>query len=77
MSVQVWTFFFIFLTFGLYIGIAIWSRAGSTSDFYVAGSGVPPLANGMATAPQIGCLPRHLFPWQVLFLFLEEMALFI
>ena len=50
MSVQVWTFFFIFLTFGLYIGIAIWSRAGSTSDFYVAGSGVPPLANGMATA---------------------------
>ena len=50
MSVQVWTFVFVFLTFGLYIGIAIWSRAGSTSDFYVAGSGVPPLANGMATA---------------------------
>ena len=50
MSVQIWTFIFIFLTFGLYIGIAIWSRAGSTSDFYIAGSGVPPLANGMATA---------------------------
>ena len=50
MSVQVWTFVFVFLTFGLYIGIAIWSRAGSTSDFYIAGSGVPPLANGMATA---------------------------
>jgi len=50
MSVQVWTFIFIFLTFGLYIGIAIKSRAGSTSEFYVAGSGVPPLANGMATA---------------------------
>ncbi len=50
MSVQVWTFGFVFLTFGLYIGIAIWSRAGSTSEFYVAGSGVSPLANGMATA---------------------------
>jgi len=50
MSVQLWTFLFVALSFGLYIGIAIWSRAGSTSDFYVAGGGVPPLANGMATA---------------------------
>lgn len=50
MSVQVWTFTFVILSFGLYIGIAYWSRAGSTSDFYVAGGGVPPLANGMATA---------------------------
>ena len=50
MSVQIWTFIFVFLTFGLYIGIAVWSRAGSTSEFYVAGGGVPPLANGMATA---------------------------
>jgi len=50
MSVQIWTFIFVFLTFGLYISIAIKSRAGSTSEFYVAGSGVPPLANGMATA---------------------------
>ncbi len=50
MSVQVWTYVFIFLSFGLYIGIAIWSRAESTKDFYVAGGGVPPLANGMATA---------------------------
>lgn len=38
------------ITFLLYFGIAIWARAGSTSDFYVAGGGVPPLANGMATA---------------------------
>ena len=38
------------LTFSLYIGIAIWSKAGSTKEFYVAGSGVSPLANGMATA---------------------------
>ncbi len=50
MSVQIWTFVFIALTFGLYIGIAIWSRAGSTNEFYVAGSHVPPIANGMATA---------------------------
>ena len=38
------------LSFALYIGVAIWSRASSTSEFYVAGKGVPPLANGMATA---------------------------
>jgi cation/acetate symporter len=38
------------VTFALYIGIAIWSKAGSTKEFYVAGSGVSPLANGMATA---------------------------
>ncbi|WP_018994055.1 sodium:solute symporter family protein [Thioalkalivibrio sp. ALgr1] len=37
-------------TFALYIGIAIWARAGSTSEFYVAGRGVNPIANGMATA---------------------------
>ena len=41
---------FVFLSFGLYIGIAIWSRAGSTKEFYVAGGGVHPVANGMATA---------------------------
>lgn len=50
MSVQIWTFIIVGVTFALYIGIAIWSRAGSTSEFYVAGKGVPPLANGMATA---------------------------
>jgi cation/acetate symporter len=50
MDVQVWTYIIVGLTFALYIGIAIWSRAGSTKDFYVAGGGVPPLANGMATA---------------------------
>lgn len=49
-SVQMWTYLFIGLSFGLYIGIAIWSRAGSTHEFYVAGGGVHPLANGMATA---------------------------
>lgn len=50
MSVQTWTFILVGLTFTLYIGIAIWSRAGSTKDFYVAGGGVHPIANGMATA---------------------------
>jgi cation/acetate symporter len=50
MSVQIWTYVFVFLTFSLYIGIAIWSRASSTKEFYVAGGNVPPLANGMATA---------------------------
>ncbi|MGB3151045.1 MAG: sodium:solute symporter family protein [Maribacter sp.] len=50
MSVQTWTYILVGITFALYIGIAIWSRAGSTRDFYVAGGGVSPLANGMATA---------------------------
>ncbi|MFC5044952.1 sodium:solute symporter family protein [Aquimarina hainanensis] len=50
MSVQIWTYVLVGLTFALYIGIAIWSRAGSTKEFYVAGGGVSPLANGMATA---------------------------
>ena len=50
MSVQFWTFLFVILTFGLYIGIAIWARVRSTQDFYVAGKHVPPIANGMATA---------------------------
>ena len=50
MDVQTWTLILVILTFTLYIGIAIWSRASSTKDFYVAGGGVPPLANGLATA---------------------------
>ncbi len=50
MDVQTWTFILVGVTFALYIGIAIWSRAGSTKEFYVAGGGVPPIANGMATA---------------------------
>lgn len=50
MEVQSWTYVLVGLTFALYIGIAIWSRANSTKEFYVAGSGVSPWANGMATA---------------------------
>ncbi|MDX1647274.1 MAG: sodium:solute symporter family protein [Longimicrobiales bacterium] len=50
MSVQAWTFVMVGVSFALYIGIAVWSRAASTKDFYVAGKGVSPLANGMATA---------------------------
>ena len=50
MDVQVWTFIIVGITFAIYIGIAFWAKAGSTKEFYVAGGGVPPLANGMATA---------------------------
>ena len=50
MELQIWIWLMIGVTFSLYIGIAIWSKAGSTKEFYVAGSGVSPIANGMATA---------------------------
>lgn len=50
MSVQLWTWILVGITFALYFGIAIWARAGSTKEFYVAGGGISPLANGMATA---------------------------
>ena len=49
-GVQSWTYILVGITFTLYIGIAVWARAGSTKEFYVAGGGVSPLANGMATA---------------------------
>ncbi len=50
MSLDLLTYLFIGGSFALYIGIAIWARAGSTKEFYVAGGGVHPIANGMATA---------------------------
>lgn len=50
MDLLTWTYLLVGVTFALYIGIAIWSRAGSTQEFYVAGGGVSPLANGLATA---------------------------
>ena len=50
MDLQILTYIVVGLTFALYIGIAIWARAGSTGEFYVAGKGVPPVLNGMATA---------------------------
>ena len=50
MELQYWIWIAVGLSFGLYIGIAIWSRASSTKEFYVAGGGVNPIANGMATA---------------------------
>ena len=49
MSTAMLTYLFIGATFALYIGIAIWSKAGSTKEYYVAGKGVHPVANGMAT----------------------------
>jgi len=50
LSLDLLTYIFIGGSFALYIGIAIWARAGSTREFYIAGGGVPPIANGMATA---------------------------
>ena len=50
MGIQGWTYLFIFITFSVYVGIAIWSRVMSTRGFYVAGGTVHPLANGAATA---------------------------
>ncbi len=49
MNVQAWTYVIVTATFALYVGIAWWSRVKTTSGFYVAGRGVPALANGMAT----------------------------
>lgn len=49
-SLQLWTYIVVGLSFLLYFGIAYWARAGSTGDFYIAGGGVHPVANGMATA---------------------------
>ena len=50
MTLQAMTYLVVGLTFALYIGIAIWARAGTTKDFYVAGGSIHPVANGMATA---------------------------
>ena len=50
MGIQIWTFVVVGLSFAIYIGVAIWARAGSTKEFYVAGGGVHPVLNGMATA---------------------------
>ena len=50
MALQTTIYIFVGLSFALYLGIAFWARAGSTSEFYVAGGGVHPITNGMATA---------------------------
>ena len=50
MELQTWTYLIVGITFLIYIAVALWARAGSTKEFYVAGGGVSPLANGMATA---------------------------
>ncbi len=50
MDAKTLTYIFVGITFALYIGIAIWSRVGSTKEFYIAGGGVHPVLNGMATA---------------------------
>ena len=50
MDSEFWTYLLVGITFSLYVGIAIWSRAQSTKEFYVAGGGIHPIINGMATA---------------------------
>ena len=50
MDLKTLTYIVVGISFAVYIAIAIWSTAKSTGEFYVAGKGVPPLANGMATA---------------------------
>ena len=50
MDAQFWTYLLVGVTFSLYIGIAIWSRAQSTKEFYIASGGIHPVLNGMATA---------------------------
>ena len=49
MDLKTLTFIVVGLSFALYIGIAIWARAGTTKEFYIAGGGVHPIVNGMAT----------------------------
>ena len=67
MELQSLIYLFVGASFALYIGIAIWSKAGSTSEFYVAGGGVHPVANGMATAADwMSAASSSL--WQVSFL---------
>jgi cation/acetate symporter len=61
-NLDIWTYAVVGATFALYIGIAIWARAGTTGEFYVAGKGVHPVANGMATA-RTGCPPLRSSPW--------------
>jgi cation/acetate symporter len=50
MDLKTLTFIVVGLSFALYIGVAIWARAGTTKEFYIAGGGVHPVVNGMATA---------------------------
>ena len=50
MALQTLIYLFVGISFAIYIGIALWAKADSTKEFYVAGGGVHPIANGMATA---------------------------
>ena len=67
-GVQNWTYILVGITFSVYIGIAIWSRASSTKEFYVAGGGVSPLANGMATSCRLDeCCFFYFYGWHYIF----------
>jgi cation/acetate symporter len=60
MDLQTWTYIIVG-TFALYIELTIWSRAGSTKEFYVAGGEISPLANGMATAADWMSAAFHIY----------------
>lgn len=62
-DLQLWTYIVVGVSFGLYLAIAIWARAGTTSEFYVAGKGVHPIANGIVPL-LIGCLRLPSFLWR-------------
>ena len=64
MTVQLWTYILVGITFALYIGIAIWSRAGSTKEFYVAGEEFLLWLTVWPLLPT-GCLQPHSYPWPV------------
>ena len=64
MDVQTWTYIIVGITFLIYISIAIWSKANSTKEFYIAGKGVSPLAMAWQLL-QIGCQQHLLFLWLV------------
>ncbi len=63
-NLDLWTYSVVGATFALYIGIAIYARAGTTGEFYVAGKGVNPVLNGMATGAD-SSQPRRSSPWRV------------
>ena len=65
MELQTLTYIVVGASFALYIGIALWTRATTTGEFYAAGRGVHPVANGMATAADCSQLPPASYQWPV------------
>ena len=77
MSLQLLTYLFVGITFLVYIGIAIWSRASSTQEFYIAGAHVPPRWPMAWRLRRTGCQRPRLFPWRASCRIWGAMARFI